>query len=62
MVLITHDIEEAMSLGTKIGIMKEGAVLKTGTPEKICSEDNDFIQQFLGQQAINKYGVRKRNG
>ena len=39
-VFITHDLDEAIKLGDRIAIMKDGEVVQVGTPEEIL---NDFI-------------------
>lgn len=47
-VFVTHDMQEAISLGTRIGIMKEGKIIQIGTPEEIITHPkNDFVRQFL---------------
>ncbi|MCI0331045.1 MAG: ABC transporter ATP-binding protein [candidate division Zixibacteria bacterium] len=53
-VYVTHDQTEAMSLGDKIGIMKSGELLQTGTPEKIYNAPvNLFVAQFFGHPGMN---------
>ena len=47
-VFVTHDMQEAISLGTRIGIMKEGKIIQIGTPDEILTHPkNDFVRQFL---------------
>lgn len=47
-VFITHDIEEAMLLGDRIGIMRAGRLEQVGTPtELVESPANDYIKAFI---------------
>ena len=51
---VTHDQEEAMSLGDRMGIMEGGRLLQVGTPKQIYEDPNClFSAQFLGTPAIN---------
>jgi multiple sugar transport system ATP-binding protein len=51
---VTHDQNEAMALGDRIGIMSEGRLLQVGTPKEIYEEPNClFSATFLGAPAIN---------
>ncbi len=51
---VTHDQNEAMALGDRIGIMAEGRLLQVGTPKEIYDEPNClFSATFLGAPAIN---------
>ncbi|MCP1183981.1 ABC transporter ATP-binding protein [Paenibacillus sp. 1781tsa1] len=48
-VFVTHDIQEAMKLGDRICIMKDGEVLQVGTPEELIQNPaNDFVREFVG--------------
>jgi glycine betaine/proline transport system ATP-binding protein len=45
---ITHDLDEALKLGDRIAIMKDGAVVQVGTPEEILSHPaNDYVRSFV---------------
>ena len=45
---ITHDLDEALKLGDRIAIMKDGAVVQVGTPEEILSRPaNDYVRDFV---------------
>ncbi|VDC25162.1 quaternary amine ABC transporter ATP-binding protein [Pseudogemmobacter humi] len=47
-VFITHDLDEAIAIGSRIAIMKDGAILQTGAPEDIVTRPaNDFIAEFV---------------
>lgn len=46
-VFITHDLDEAIAIGSRIAIMKDGEILQIGTPEEIVTRPaNDFIAEF----------------
>ncbi|WP_433583669.1 ABC transporter ATP-binding protein [Paenibacillus amylolyticus] len=48
-VFVTHDIQEALKLGDRICIMKDGQVLQVGTPEELIQQPaNDFVREFVG--------------
>ena len=49
-VFVTHDIDEAIKMGDKIAILKEGGVLaQYDTPENILANpDSDFVSSFVG--------------
>ena len=45
---ITHDLDEALKLGDRIAIMKDGEVVQVGTPEEILSNPaNDYVRDFV---------------
>ena len=47
-VFITHDLEEAIRLGDRIAIMKEGRFVQVGTPEEIVTEPkDDYVAEFV---------------
>jgi len=47
-VFITHDLHEAIKLGDRIAIMKDGEVVQVGTPEEILTEPaNDYVSRFV---------------
>ncbi|MDP0496045.1 MAG: glycine betaine/L-proline ABC transporter ATP-binding protein [Verrucomicrobiota bacterium JB024] len=47
-VFITHDLDEALKLGGRIAIMKDGAVVQIGTPEDILSNPaDDYVSAFV---------------
>ena len=46
-VFITHDLDEAIKLGDRIAIMKDGEVIQTGTPEEILTNPADkYVARF----------------
>ena len=45
---ITHDLNEAMRLGDRIAMMKDGRIVQIGTAEQILDEPaNDYVSQFV---------------
>lgn len=50
-VFVTHDMQEALSLGDRICIMKEGKVVQLDTPEGIIhNPKNEFVEEFIGNR------------
>lgn len=46
---ITHDLEEAVRIGDRIAVMKDGAIVQTGTPEEIIMNPaTDYVMDFVG--------------
>ncbi len=47
-VFITHDLDEALRLGDRIAIMKEGRIVQLGTPEEVLMQPADnYIRSFV---------------
>ncbi len=47
-VFITHDLNEAMFLGDRIAVMRDGRIVQVGTPEEILTDPaNDYVAQFV---------------
>ena len=47
LVFITHDFQEALKLGDRIAIMKDGLFMQLGTPEEIVSAPaDDYVREF----------------
>lgn len=45
---ITHDLDEAIRIGNRIAIMKDGALIQTGTPEDIViNPQDDYVADFV---------------
>ncbi|MEV6617837.1 glycine betaine/L-proline ABC transporter ATP-binding protein [Streptomyces sp. NPDC051051] len=48
MVFITHDLSEALKLGDRIALMRDGRVVQLGTPEEIVgSPADDYVRAFV---------------
>lgn len=60
-VFVTHDVEEAMLLGDRICIMRQGKVVQIGTPEEIVLKPcDDFVESFFGAEGALKLLSRYR--
>lgn len=47
-IFITHDLNEAMHLGDRIAVMRDGRIVQIGTAEQILSDPaNDYVAQFV---------------
>lgn len=47
-VFITHDLDEALRLGDRIAIMKDGAIEQIGTPEDILTDPaSEYVKKFV---------------
>lgn len=47
-IFITHDLNEALRIGDRIALMRDGAIVQIGTPEEILIEPaNDYVEKFV---------------
>lgn len=54
-VFVSHDMQEALKLGDRICVMKDGEIVQIGTPHEIIQNPvNDFVREFVG---IKEYGI-----
>ena len=58
-VLVTHDLDEAIRLGDRIAIMKSGTIVQYDTPDAILSHPADaFVENFVGiDRAIKRLSL-----
>jgi osmoprotectant transport system ATP-binding protein len=55
-VFVTHDIDEALKLASRIAILEQGRLVQTGTPAELLSAPaTDFVRDFVGREDL---GVR----
>ena len=48
-IFVTHDIDEAIKMGHRVAILKDGELVQYGTPDEIlASPANEFIADFVG--------------
>jgi osmoprotectant transport system ATP-binding protein len=61
-IFVTHDIDEAISMGTRIAMLREGGVLaQYDTPDAILAHPADeFVAKFIGEdRALRRLALRK---
>ena len=55
-IYVTHDQTEAMTLGDRIVIMKDGVIQQVGTPQEVFDHPaNLFVAGFIGMPRMNTY-------
>lgn len=55
-VFVTHDIEEAFKLGSRIVLFHDGKIVQQGKKEELLLKPkNEFVKEFLGSEAFKKY-------
>lgn len=53
---ITHDLDEAMRMGNRIAIMKDGRIVQTGSPESIVLRPaTEYVSRFVSSISTLKY-------
>ncbi|ANA79222.1 glycine betaine/L-proline ABC transporter, ATPase subunit [Paenibacillus vortex V453] len=54
-VFITHDLDEALRIGDRIALMKDGSIVQIGTPEEILTQPaNDYVERFVEDVDLSK--------
>jgi multiple sugar transport system ATP-binding protein len=57
-IYVTHDQVEAMTMGQRVAVMKDGALSQVGTPRSLYDRPaNAFVAGFIGSPAMNLRGV-----
>ena len=64
-VFITHDLDEALRLGDRIALMKDGSIVQIGTPEEILvNPANEYVEKFVENidrsKVLNAHHIMKR--
>ncbi len=55
-VYVTHDQTEALTMGDRIAVLKDGILQQVGTPRDLYeSPQNDFVAGFIGSPAMNLF-------
>lgn len=55
-IFVSHDIEEAMRIGTRIGIMEGGKLVQVGTPQELIEKPaNDYVRNFFDTVDTSRY-------
>jgi len=54
-VFITHDLDEALKIGDRIALMKDGNIVQIGTPEEILmNPSNEYVERFVEDVDLSK--------
>ncbi|MFC0215414.1 glycine betaine/L-proline ABC transporter ATP-binding protein [Paenibacillus chartarius] len=54
-IFITHDLDEALRIGDRIALMKDGSVVQIGTPEEIMMNPaNEYVERFVEDVDLSK--------
>ncbi|MGM7723078.1 quaternary amine ABC transporter ATP-binding protein [Metabacillus sp. Hm71] len=54
-IFITHDLDEALRIGDRIALMKDGNIVQIGTPEEILmNPSNDYVERFVEDVDLSK--------
>jgi len=62
-IIVTHDQEEAMTVSSRLAIMRAGSILQIGTPAQIYeTPDSRYIAKFLGETNIFAIDEVRRDG
>jgi multiple sugar transport system ATP-binding protein len=57
-IYVTHDQTEAMTMGSRICVLKDGLMMQIDTPQKLYDQpDNVFVAGFIGSPAMNFFDV-----
>ena len=60
-VLVTHDIDEAVRMGDHVALMDAGTLVQFGTPDElVLSPASSFVARFLGEDALIRRLAGKR--
>jgi multiple sugar transport system ATP-binding protein len=62
-VYVTHDQTEAMTLGDRVAVMRQGIIQQVGTPQELYEQPrNLFVAGFIGSPAMNFLPATLENG
>ena len=54
-IFVTHDLDEALKLGDRIALMRDGEIIQIGTPEEILTRPEDaYIERFVAGVDMTK--------
>ncbi|MDF2947361.1 MAG: opuAA [Bacillales bacterium] len=54
-VFITHDLDEALRIGDRIALMKDGNIVQIGTPEEVLmNPSNEYVERFVEDVDLSK--------
>jgi ABC-type sugar transport system ATPase subunit len=62
-VYVTHDQTEAMTLGSRVAVMRDGVIQQVGAPQELYRRPaNAFVGTFIGSPAMNLISGSLQNG
>jgi glycine betaine/proline transport system ATP-binding protein len=64
-VFVTHDLGEAVRLGNRLAVMKEGSIVQMGTPQEIMARPvDDYVRRFVldEQRLVQIAGAGRKSG
>ncbi len=54
-IFITHDLDEALKIGDRIALMKDGKIVQIGTPEEVLTNPaNEYVEKFVEDVDMSK--------
>lgn len=61
-IYVTHDQTEALTMATRIVVLKDGDIMQIGTPREVYdTPKNEFVAQFIGSPAMNIFDAEVRD-
>ncbi|MBM7649499.1 multiple sugar transport system ATP-binding protein [Bacillus ectoiniformans] len=62
-IYVTHDQTEAMTMATRLVVMKDGIIQQVGSPKEVYDNpDNVFVGSFIGSPSMNFFNGTVQNG
>lgn len=62
-IYVTHDQTEAMTMATRLVVMKDGIIQQVGTPKEVYDNpENVFVAGFIGSPAMNFFTGKLKDG
>jgi multiple sugar transport system ATP-binding protein len=60
---VTHDYQEALALGDRVGVLRDGQLVQVGPPESVWDQPVDtFVARMFGQPEINLFDATVERG
>ena len=54
-VFVTHDMDEALKLATKVVVLHDGQLIQVGTPDQILHHpENDYVKSLIGEERLSE--------
>lgn len=54
-VFVTHDMDEALKLATKVVVLHDGQLIQVGTPDQILHHPaNDYVKSLIGEERLSE--------